>query len=296
MNILVIGACGFVGSHVSTHFKKNHFVYEVDLLNVDKHDYLCTDENLDGVNSLFQMFKFDLCINASGNGSVPISVKEPFLDFEKNVRTVARLLEYIRKHCPDCSFINLSTAAVYGNPRKQPINENSLLAPISPYGFHKYCSELICKEYSLLYQIKTISLRLFSIYGEGLRKQLFYDLYLKSKKSKQIELFGTGEETRDFIYISDLVEAIECVINNAKFEGEALNIASGVETTIRKAATLFCSYLDPDLTLYFNLQQKVGDPLRWKADTSLLSSYNFNNTVDIEIGLKNTASWLKENV
>jgi dTDP-glucose 4,6-dehydratase/UDP-glucose 4-epimerase len=226
MNILIIGSCGFIGSHLYDFFENNHFTWGVDLLKSTQNNFSLITSNLDGLDKLFTTYRFDVCINASGNGSVPISMENPFLDFERNTHTVAKILELIRTLSPYCKYINLSTAGVYGNPSKLPVSESDKLSPISPYGFHKYCSELLCEEYFKIFGIQSINLRLFSIYGERLCKQLFWDIFQKTKQSTQVELFGTGYETRDFIYIRDLVNAIDKIIESVEFDGTAINVAS----------------------------------------------------------------------
>src|SRR5690606_20851190 len=130
----------------------------------------------------------------------------------------------------------------------------------SPYGWHKYYGELLCKEYHTLYQVRTCFLRPFSVYGPGLRKQLLWDLFPKSRTSSKIELFGTGNETRDFIYIDDLVQAIALVIEQSPFDACAYNVASGTETSIEEIASSYLRSLNPKAQLSFNNITREGDP------------------------------------
>lgn len=296
MKILIIGSEGFIGGHLKRFFSNSYEVYGADVQQLE-----CSEKyfQLEKVNSdfevLFGKVKFDVCINASGNGSVPISLNKPVFDFELNVTNTIKILDSIRIHNPECKFINMSSAAVYGNPVVLPIKETADLKPLSPYGWHKLYAEQICKEYYYLYNIQTINLRLFSVYGEHLKKQIFWDLYQKCLHSKEVELFGSGSETRDFIYIDDLVSAIDCIIRNGLFNGEAVNVASGIETEIKNAATVFINEKNPNINLKFNMIVKPGDPLHWRADIDLLESFGFKNQVSIEEGLKNVVLWLKEN-
>lgn len=295
MRILIIGSEGFIGSHIKKRFSKSNDVWCADVVNLkDSFQYYQLTLNNTDFSVLFEGKQFDVCINASGNGSVPISINKPIFDFELNVTNTIKILDAIRIHNPECKFINMSSAAVYGNPSALPIKEDSGLKPLSPYGWHKLYAEQICKEYFYLYNIQTINLRLFSVYGENLRKQLFWDLYHKCLHTLEVELFGSGKETRDFIYIHDLMRAIDCVIKEGLFNGEAVNIASGIEIEIKKAATIFINEIDPNINLKFNMIVKPGDPLNWRADISLLESFGFTNEVSIENGLKNTVQWLKE--
>lgn len=295
MKILIIGSEGFIGGHLKRFFSKEHEVYGADLHQLNSEKYFQLElENTD-FEGLFSKIKFDVCINASGNGSVPISLNKPVFDFELNVTNTIKILDAIRVHNSECKFINMSSAAVYGNPEKLPIKENADLKPLSPYGWHKLYAEQICKEYYYLYNIQTINLRLFSVYGEHLKKQLFWDLNQKCLHSTEIELFGSGTESRDFIYIDDLVGAVDVIVKNGLFNGEAVNVASGIEIEIKKAAQIFINEKNSDINLKFNMIVKPGDPLHWRANISLLESFGFKNKVTVEEGLKNVVKWLNEN-
>lgn len=296
MKILIIGSQGFIGSNAYRYFSSLYDVWGADIVeyNEQEHFIWLTKQNTN-YEAIFESHQFDFCINASGNGSVPISLTLPVFDFELNVANTIKLLDAIRMHNPTCRYINMSSAAVYGNPSVIPVKEDMPLKPLSPYGWHKLYAEQVCKEYYYLYNLQTINLRLFSVYGEHLRKQLFWDIYQKCLRSKEIELFGSGEETRDFIYIQDLMQAIECVVERGLFNGEAVNVASGIETTIQQAAEIFCGTLNEDITIKFNQIVKPGDPLNWKADISQISKFGFKPQTSIEQGLKNTIKWMTEN-
>jgi dTDP-glucose 4,6-dehydratase/UDP-glucose 4-epimerase len=164
---------------------------------------------------------------------------------------------------------------------------------LSPYGYHKLLSEKLLLEYHRFFGLKTCSLRVFSAYGEGLQKQLFWDLFQKSKKESSIVLFGTGNESRDFIYILDLVSIVELVLIKAPFEGEKYNVANGDETSIRDAAEQLFQALDPALSAQFNNQVKEGDPLNWKADISMISSLGYKRKYSFAEGIKKYSQWLK---
>jgi dTDP-glucose 4,6-dehydratase/UDP-glucose 4-epimerase len=134
----------------------------------------------------------------------------------------------------------------------------------------------------------------FSAYGEGLRKQLFWDLYKKSLKKLEIKLFGNGQEARDFIYIEDLVCLIEKVLLFAKFDGTTLNAASGVEITIEEAVNTFFSIWKPQASIQFTGLERKGDPKRWLADISLAKKLNFSTKFTLREGLTNYIAWLQK--
>lgn len=294
--ILIIGSAGFIGRNCEIYFKqKGYDVFCADIIIEQKENYTILNAEIPDFSILFSNQKFNICINASGAASVPLSFKFPALDFSLNTSNVFYLLDAIRKYNPECKFINLSSAAVYGNPDIIPIKEDSSINPLSPYGFHKYYSENICKEFYCSYNINTLSLRIFSVYGEGLKKQLFWDLYRKicDSNDNNIVLFGTGKESRDFIYIVDLLNVIELVISKAEFNGNVINVASGIETTIKEAVETFVKLLDSSVKILFNNENKIGDPRNWRADISIIESMGFQNDNSLVKGLSNYIKWLK---
>lgn len=294
MKILIIGSKGFIGFHAMEYFKNQNFtVLGCDVVTdyVSK-DYYQIDATNSDFHALFEKHQFDACLNCSGAASVPLSLEFPLKDFNLNTLNVFKILEAIRTYQPSCKFINLSSAAVYGNPTQLPIHEMSQLQPLSPYGIHKLQAEQIVKEFSDFYKIPTCSLRIFSAYGNGLRKQLFWDMYQKFLNADAISLYGTGKESRDFIHVDDIVRAFHLVLDNGKFNGEATNIANGEEFTIEYVAELFRSNFEGQKTIAFNNQVKQGDPLNWRADISLLKSLGYQQTISLEAGIQSYIHWV----
>jgi dTDP-glucose 4,6-dehydratase/UDP-glucose 4-epimerase len=205
-----------------------------------------------------------------------------------------RILEAIRISNPKTTFINISSAAVYGTPSQLPVNEDANVDPISPYGWHKRQSEILCREYSQLYGLKTCSMRVFSAYGPGLNKQLFWDLYQKTRKGKSIELLGTGDESRDYIFVKDLVRASEAIATKGLLEGEVINVANGIETKIREAASSFIKALGWDGEIRFTGSKRKGDPENWCADISKIKEMGFNSEFSLYTGLKAYGRWLRD--
>ncbi|KIC92263.1 NAD(P)-dependent oxidoreductase [Flavihumibacter sp. ZG627] len=297
MKILILGSEGFIGSNAVRYFRElGYDVYGGDIILKQEGKYFLINPELPEFSSIFIKEKFDVCINATGAANVQLSFEYPSLDFSLNTANVFAILEAIRKHNASCRFINLSSAAVYGNPASLPVTETSALNPLSPYGFHKLYSEFICREFHQMFSIETISLRIFSAYGEGLKKQLFWDLQKKILNSQDgvVSMFGTGMETRDFIYINDLLKAIHLIILKSKFYGQAVNIASGIETTIKNAVETFVKVSSCDFEVQFLGAAKVGDPVNWKADISILSEIGFFPDFSLEQGLINYYKWVTE--
>lgn len=301
MKLLIIGSDGFIGSHCSTFFKSKGFqVIEAGIRETNKANYFRLNSEQTDFTDVFVSHTYDICINASGSANVGFSFEKPDIDYELNVLNVQKLLVAIRKYNPKCKFINFSSAAVYGNPNKLPIQENFPTHPLSPYGFHKLQSEYLLKEYHKFFGLHTCNVRIFSAYGSELKKQLFWDLYQKAlqlNQNEKVELFGTGEESRDFIFIDDLLQLIDKIIENSSFCGEVINAASGVECKIKEVVTTFYDLLyqnlDIKVSYEFSGKVKVGDPNNWKADISLAKTLGFVPQFDTFEGLTNYTKWLK---
>jgi UDP-glucose 4-epimerase len=298
MKIIIIGSKGFIGHNLFNHLQvKGYEVWGADVIvdYVNTERYFLIDESNADFNDVFQHLIFDICINCSGAASVPESLINPIRDYYLNTANVFRILEAIKKFQPHCRFINLSSAAVYGNPQILPVNENLEPNPLSPYGFHKLQAEQICKEYWGFFGIPTCSIRIFSVYGPGLKKQLFWDLYKKVNSGIPFSLYGTGNESRDFIYILDLVEAIELVTEFSNFEADIINVGNGKEIMIKDAVSIFLSFFKSKIVYAFSGEIRKGDPVNWVADISKIKNYGYQPSIDIKTGLHKYFEWIEMN-
>lgn len=296
MAILIIGSEGFIGSHLVEYFnEQNEAVIGADIKAVQKEHYVQVNPYEPDYDAIFSAYSFSLCINASGSANVKFSFAQPKIDFDSNTMTVFRLLNAIRVHQPTCKFINLSSAAVYGNSSNKPLQEDTACKPVSPYGYHKWYAELICKEYADLFNLHTCSARLFSVYGEQQEKLLFWDMWQKFLNNpNQIELFGTGNEARDFLYVIDIAKALFIIYKKGNFDGTAINVASGKATAIKDAAELFFKKLNNNITYNFSQHAKQGDPDILAADINKLASLGFTSSYQLSEGLEKYIQWLQE--
>lgn len=292
MKILIIGSKGFIGSHLVSYFEREHEVWQCDVVtDYTSNRYMLIDASNSDFNEIFETQPFDVCINCSGAASVPDSLKHPYRDFLMNTTNVYAILNAIYTHCPSCKFINLSSAAVYGNPKVLPVSESAPIAPMSPYGHHKAIAETICREFAEQFGIQTCSLRIFSAYGNGLKKQIFWDMNSKMTDADEAIFFGDGDETRDFIHINDIAQAVDLTIKKTIFGGETINVANGEAITIRDAANLFAKLKGYRGKISFNGVVRAGDPRFWKADISILKSWGYKESMSMKEGLLNYIQW-----
>jgi UDP-glucose 4-epimerase len=236
------------------------------------------------------------CFHLAGGASVPASVADPIGDFESLFPGTARLLVSIARRAPDCVFVLFSSAAVYGVPPTLPVREDCPIRPVSPYGVHKAMAEGLVAEYARLYGLRAVVLRIFSAYGEGLRKQLFWDLCQKAVAARpggMIELSGTGAETRDFVHARDVAEAaLAAALAASPVPGcEPINVASGIETTVADAASTLLEALRRPVALRFNGESRQGDPPRWVANISRLQRKGFEPKRALSDGVAAYARW-----
>lgn len=297
MKTLIIGCKGFIGNHAWQYFSKSFLIecWGCDIVvDYTSKNYILLTEFDNDFNKIFQTHKFDVCVNCSGAASVPDSFNSPLRDYTLNTYNVAKILEAIRNYSPKCKFINFSSAAVYGNPAELPIMDNSVCKPLSPYGKHKLAAEELCKEYHQYFNIQTCTVRVFSAYGPGLKKQILWDIFQKSVNGKVVNLFGTGNETRDFIYIYDIVKIIELIILKGSFEASVYNVGNGTETTINTIATTLLKELNYKGDIVFSMSERLGDPLHWQANILKLLNLGYKQTVTITEGIKYYVQWLKE--
>lgn len=300
MRILVTGANGFIGNHMVEKFKKEgHLVAGMDISATKNNcvtDFYILDILKEDVKEVLHIFRPDIIVHCAGLANVPFSLKQPMVDFQANTTMVYRLLEGMRQcELVTSRFILLSSAAVYGQPKRLPIKETDNLKPMSPYALHKKMAEDICLYYVDNYHLNIRILRVFSAYGPGLKKQLFWDMYQKIQENGCLSLFGTGEESRDYIYIDDLVEAISLIALDRKTDYTIWNVANGQEIFIKHVADVFAKRMGIESKLVrFTGKIREGDPINWCADISRLQGLGYIQNVDIVNGIDRYVEWAKE--
>ncbi|WP_218081024.1 NAD-dependent epimerase/dehydratase family protein [Anthocerotibacter panamensis] len=239
------------------------------------------------------------CFHLAASASVPLSVQNPYTDFQSLLPGTASLLSYIIRSQKACHLVLFSSAAVYGNPQMLPVEESAQAQPLSPYGVHKYLAEQLLQSYSAIYGITGSILRIFSAYGAGLRRQLFWDILHKywaalATGTPQIELFGTGQESRDFIHSQDVAQAALLVGEHPRLgQVQIVNVANGCEVTIAEAVAALLASATLPVQVKFTGQARVGDPSRWVADVRCLQALGYEPQITLKSGLVEYFRWVQ---
>lgn len=300
--VMIAGGGGFLGSAIARNFAKRGWrvltlglgaPHGVSGLPVTHHEGLISRDLFAAAAK--QAGQPDIVIHSAGGASVGRSWEDPRGDFELSVASTAEILDFIRQDAPSARLLLVSSAAVYGNQPKAVLSETDPAVPLSPYGLHKHvCEQLVMGEARMNGTAASI-VRLFSIYGEGLRKQILWDILSRTRAApgEPLELWGTGEETRDFLHAEDAAELIVRAAG-AAVPGKVrlFNGASGTPISVRDLAGQMIQTAGLSVPLVFNGRTREGDPLHLRADASYASSsLGFRPTVSLALGLKRYADW-----
>lgn len=296
--MLITGACGFIGRKTALYFLENG--YDVigwnrtkrntvfPIINPDMKDCRAIERELEKIQP-------DIIIHCAGSADVGKSVANPEMDYEGNVTLTHNLLFAIRKSGLEKKrFVFLSSAGVYGNPVSLPITEDMPLNPLSPYAVHKVMCEELCKYFINNYCADIKIARIFSAYGAGLKKQIFWDMYKKTVNTGRLDMFGTGNESRDYIHANDVVNSLY-LLATAKTNEIVFNVANGEEITIRQVTKCFASVLGiAKENISFNGVAREGDPINWRADISRIKVLGYHKTVRMADGIREYVKWCNE--
>lgn len=275
MVILVTGHRGFLGSRILDHLAAEGW----HVVGAGRPEVEIPSPAFD---ALLEATGPDVVVHAAGPASVGASLADPDADRRGSVGVLEGLIEQLG-HTP---LVLVSSAAVYGDAASLPIGEAAPLRPISPYGRHRLeCEEILSRRAS-----RGAVLRVFSAYGEGLRRQVLWDICRRAQAGP-VELSGTGAESRDFVHVSDVAEAVATVVRQQAFGGKTFNVASGGETTVARLAALLVEGLGLRREISFSGARREGDPGRWRADIERICRLGFRPRVSIEDGAARYAAW-----
>jgi len=238
----------------------------------------------------------EVVVHLGARGSVPRSIKDPVATYNVNSTGTLNVLEAVRT--TNSHYIFSSSSSVYGSNMILPKNENMVLKPITPYAASKMSGEGLSLAYAKTYELPVSTFRFFNIFGPWQRPDHEYAAVLpkwisKCMKSDEIEIFGDGEQTRDFTYVGTVVNVIIDCISNKILHPEPVNLAYGNNVSLNQVTELLKNDF-PDLKVKY-LPQRNGDVLHSKNDPGLVQSLYPNvNAEKFETSLQETINWFKE--
>jgi len=281
---VVTGATGFLGTAVVRTL--GDAGYTVRLAGLGTRSDPLTAERIAALD------RFELLVHCAGGSSVAASLQDPLDDFEKTVPPLACLLDHIRTRTPQARVVLLSSAAVYGNAEQLPTSETCRIAPVSPYGFHKRMCEELCLSYGHNHGVASVVLRLFSVYGPGLRKQLLWDACRKARAG-DVTFAGTGDEERDWLHVDDAAALVVAAAAHASPEVAIFNGAGGAGIRVRDVVGQICRELGAGAP-QFSGSARPGDPQRYVADIARARALGWSPRIDLARGISQFVTWFKE--
>lgn len=296
--VLITGGLGYLGNAVATRFftagYEVHGIGRGVLSTVKEQPFTSWHQSSVTFPELVAIGRsYDAVVHCASNSSVSRAIEDPHYDFEQSVCSTEAVLEFVRVKSPGAKLIYPSSAAVYGDLGPQLLRENMVGRPISAYGYNRCQCELLLRSVSSIYGVKAISIRFFSVYGPGIRKQLLWDAAKKILAGgSAASFFGTGEETRDWIYSQDAADLILRIVESDNAP-EVLNGATGRHTTNKEVLELLRDELGSSAEIVFNGHIRPGDPKYYNADASLAKSIGWVPQTTLEDGIRAFVTELK---
>lgn len=231
----------------------------------------------------------------AGGSSVGLSIERPFEDFSRTVTSTARLLEWLRSFAPKSVLIVASSAAVYGADHVGPIPESAALAPMSPYGQHKLMMEQLCRSYAQSFGIRCVVVRLFSVYGPNLRKQLLWDVCSRLKtEERSLTLGGIGTEIRDWTDVRDVIRLLTRAPEVAQDSFRVINGGSGRGASVATIAEGLIKHWGSSTVVRYSGVSRPGDPVSLLADDGCVREMSFDWRIPLERGLADYVKWFRD--
>ena len=303
MKVLITGGAGFIGTNLTLGLL--NCGYEVKVLddlstglkqNISKDAEFVNASILDNskVNKAIEDCK--VVVHLGARGSVPRSIKDPIATHNVNSTGTLNVLEAARTS--KSHYIFSSSSSVYGSNMVLPKNEDMVLRPITPYAASKMSGEGLSLAYAKTYELPVTTFRFFNIFGPWQRPDHEYAAVIpkwisKCMKDDEIEIFGDGEQTRDFTYVGTIVNIIIDCISNKILHPEPVNLAYGNNISLNQVTDLLKNSF-PDIKVKY-LPQRNGDVLHSKNDPKLVRSLYPNVNVEkFETSLQETINWFKQ--
>ena len=306
---LVTGGAGFIGSHLieellkrgervrvldnySTGRRSNiaEFLDRIELLDGDIRSYHVVREVVDGV---------DYILHEAALPSVPRSIRDPITSNDVNVGGTLNILEAARSAGVK-KVVFASSSSIYGNNPELPKHEGMIPDPLSPYAVSKLASEKYCKVFSDIYGLPTIALRYFNVFGPRQDPSSQYSAVIPKFitamiKDEQPVIFGDGEQSRDFTYVANVVNANLLAADAESVSGIAMNSACHQRITLNELVAFINKILGKNISPIYKDERK-GDVKHSFADiTKIGKALHYIPSITFEEGLKITIEWYKKN-
>lgn len=311
MKILITGGAGFIGSHLAEYFiNSNHEVFILDNLStghrsnvsfIDDLHFIENDvTNKTLVQDLIKKEQFDIVIHLAAVVSVVETINNPILSQKVNIDGTLNILEANRQYNENLKkFVFASSAAVYGNTKGLPKQVETFIDPESPYAIEKYAGEQYTKLYNKLYGLPTTALRFFNIYGPRQDPSSPYSgvlsiMHNKFQNDEAFKFFGDGEQTRDFVYVKDLVQAVSIVINSANANGGIYNLGTGKPLSLLQMFDEFKKIYSKTIDYSFT-EARSGDIKHSYAEIDDLKALGYTPKYSVEEGLKEYINYTDNN-
>lgn len=303
-NILITGGLGFIGSHIADEVIGNNEVTILDNLSTgninnikttDDENLRIIEEDIRNTNLDDLTYDIDYIFHLAAMGSVPLSVDKPVECCDINLNATIKLLKSAVDNDVK-KVIFSSSSSVYGQNRNMPLKETERPMPTSPYASSKASCELYLKSFYDSYGLNYTSLRYFNVFGPRQDKNSQYAAVIPNfigtlLEGKQPEIYGDGEQTRDFVFVRDVAKA-NIAACKSDYNG-IVNIASGEKITINQLYEIVKKTLNSDLEPKY-LPERQGDIKHSLADVKNMEKINFKiDSADFEKQLEETINWFK---
>ncbi|MFB9265898.1 NAD-dependent epimerase/dehydratase family protein [Bradyrhizobium erythrophlei] len=305
MSIWITGANGFIGRHLvrelagagqTVHGVGHGALDHIDARRLGLQTWINGEIDAANLNALAAAHgPPSRVFHLAGGSSVGLSIERPFEDFSRTVASTARLLEWLRGFAPNCLLVVASSAAVYGADHVGPIPETAVPTPMSPYGQHKLMMEQVCRSYAHSFGIRCTVVRLFSVYGPDLRKQLLWDICSRlATDQRSLNLGGTGAEIRDWTDVRDVARLLASVAESSPQQGfRAINGGSGQGASVAEIADGLIKHWGSSTVVRYSGVARPGDPVSLLADDASLRRMSFDWRIPLDRGLADYVAWYK---
>lgn len=293
MNVLVTGGAGFIGSHLVDALVADHDVTVLDDFssgsrgNVHPAATVVEGDIREGRRLDRATRDVDVIFHEAASVSVDRSIEDPEGSHAINVDATLSTLEAARRE--DARVVLASSAAIYGEPDRIPIDETEPTAPASPYGIEKLSVDHYARVYDDLYDLPTVALRYFNVYGPRQTASDYsgvISVFLEQARAgRSITVHGDGSQTRDFVHVDDVVQA-NLLAMETDHVGEAYNVGTGRETSIENLAETVREVADSDSEIT-HVEGRPSDIERSRADVEKARSMlDYEPTTALEDGLE----------